>query len=181
MCVAPNEGRVRMTGVLRFIADNNVGKLARWLRMVGFDTELFNGKDDADMVTIANVERRVILTRDSGVMDRRTIASGQVKAILVNSDQLAEQITQVIKTLEIDKNQLKPLTLCLECNQSLMAIAKVEVKDRVPPYVFKTQEQFVECPVCHRIYWKGTHWQAMQQKIENVIEYNRGGDKGNRN
>ena len=94
---------------------------------------------------------------------------------------MAEQIQQVTETLKIDKYQFKPLTLCLECNQLLIARAKGEVKDRVPPYVFLTQGQFVECLVCHRIYWKGTHWQAMQKKIESVLEYKSGRDKENCN
>jgi uncharacterized protein with PIN domain len=170
-----------MAEVLKFIADNNVGKLARWLRMVGFDTRLFNGENDADMVVIAQAENRILLTRDTGIMDRRIITSGQVRAILINSDRLAEQIPQVIETLKINENQFRPLTLCLECNQLLVARAKAEVKDHVPPYVFKTQEQFVECPVCHRIYWKGTHWQAMRRRIDNVLEYKRGRDKENCN
>jgi uncharacterized protein with PIN domain len=169
------------TESLKFIADNNVGKLAKWLRMVGFDTKLFDGEDDADMVAAALAENRIVLTRDTGIMDRRIITRGKVRAILISSDRLAEQIQQVIETLKIDKNQFKPLTLCIECNQPLIAKGKAEVKDRVPPYVYKTQEQFVECPVCHRIYWKGTHWQAMRQKIENVLEYNCGRDKKNRN
>ena len=63
---------------LKFIADNNVGKLARWLRMVGFDTKLFNGEDDADMVAIALAENRIILTRDTSIMERRIIVSGEV-------------------------------------------------------------------------------------------------------
>jgi uncharacterized protein with PIN domain len=169
------------TESLKFIADNNVGKLARWLRMVGFDTKLFNGEDDADMVATAQAENRIVLTRDTGIMDRRIITSRKVRAILISSDRLAEQIQQVIEMLKIDKNQFKPLTLCLECNQPLIARAKAEVKDRVPSYVFKTQEQFVECLVCHRIYWKGTHWQSMQKKIESVLEYKSGRNKENCN
>jgi uncharacterized protein with PIN domain len=170
-----------VTEILKFIADNNVGKLARWLRMVGFDTKLFNGEDDADMVATALAENRIVLTRDTGIMDRRIITSGEVRATLISSDKLTEQIQQIIETFKIDKNQFKPLTICLECNQLLIVRAKSEVKDRVPPYVFKTQEQFVECPVCYRIYWKGTHWQSMQKKIESVLEYKSGRNKENCN
>ncbi|MBN1366947.1 MAG: Mut7-C RNAse domain-containing protein [Dehalococcoidales bacterium] len=159
-----------MEEVLKFIADNNVGKLAKWLRMVGFDTESFNGTDDGEMVAIAVAENRIILTRDTGVMARRLITSGQVRAILIESDRLVRQIRQVSEELHIDKSQYKPLTFCLECNRTLMPRTKSEVKNRVPSHVFETQEQFVECPSCNRIYWRGTHWQAMQRKIENVIE-----------
>lgn len=154
----------------RFIADVNVGKLAKWLRMVGFDTVSFDGVDDAEIVEIGRAEGRVVLTRDTGIVARRSIAGGQVKAILIESDRLNRQITQVIRELKIDYAKLKPLTICLECNQPLVARNKVDIKDRVPPYVFNTQEQFVECPQCNRIYWKGTHWPAMQRKIGNMVE-----------
>ncbi len=166
---------------LRFIADANVGKLAKWLRMVGFDTELFNGRDDSDMIAKALREGRVLLTRDTGVMARRVIINGDIKGIFINTDRLTDQIQQVIDTLHLDKKQFKPLTRCLECNETLVPVDKADIKNRVPPYVFKTQKQFVECPICHRVYWKGTHWQAMRRRIENVVEYSRGRDKNNRN
>lgn len=159
-----------MAEIMKFIADNNVGKLARWLRMVGFDTLSFNGANDAEMVIAAEAEERIVLTRDTGIMERRPITSCKVQAILIESDRLDQQILQVVSTLKIGKSQLKPLTLCLECNRLLMPRTKAEVKDRIPPYVFKTQEQFVECPRCNRIYWKGTHWQAMQRKIDIMVE-----------
>ncbi len=166
-----------MSDNIKFIADNNVGKLARWLRMVGYDTKLFNGADDGEMVNTAQVEGRIVLTRDTGIMNRRVITRGQVQGILIVSDKLDKQIRQVVQILKINNNNYKPLTLCLECNQPLESRTKAEVKDCVPPYIYKTQKQFVECPACHRIYWKGTHWQAMQHQIENMIEYNCGNDK----
>ena len=155
---------------IRFIADVNVGKLAKWLRMVGFDTLSFDGIEDSELVIIAKNEGRIVLTRDTGIIARKLIAGGQVKGILIESDRLNWQIKQVIKELKIDYSQIKPLTICLECNQLLVSRERAEVKDRVPPYVYETQEQFVECPQCNRIYWKGTHWEAMQRKIENMIE-----------
>ncbi len=155
---------------IRFIADVNVGKLAKWLRMVGFDTLSFDGIEDSELVIIAKNEGRIVLTRDTGIIARKLIAGGQVKGILIESDRLNWQIKQVIKELKIDYSQIKPLTICLECNQLLVSRERAEVKDRVPPYVYETQEQFVECPQCNRIYWKGTHWEAMQRKIGNMIE-----------
>ena len=156
--------------IIRFIADVNVGKLAKWLRMVGFDTLSFIGIEDGELVEIAMAEGRVVLTRDTGIVARRLITGGQVKAKLIESDRLSRQIRQVINELHINISQLKPLSVCLECNKTLVARDKVDIKDRVPPYVYETQEEFVECPQCNRIYWKGTHWQAMQRNIRNMIE-----------
>ncbi len=149
----------------RFIVDNNVGKLAKWLRMMGYDAVFFGGSDDAYLVAEALAEGRIILTRDTHIMERGVITSGRLKALLINSDKPESQIRQVINTLNLDCRS-RPFTLCLECNQPLVERAKDEVKDRVPPYVFQTQNQYMECPACRRIYWRGTHWQAMNKKIE---------------
>ena len=156
-------------GAPRFIVDSNVGKLAKWLRMLGYDAVFFEGEDDAYMIDRALKESRVILTRDTQIMKRGVITSGRLKAILVDSDQPELQVRQVIDTLRIDV-QLRPFTICLECNNPLEERSQEEVRERVPPYVFQTQQQYMECPVCHRIYWRGTHWQAMLLKLERLTK-----------
>ena len=156
-----------MSGNLKFIVDNNVGKLAKWLRMMGYDTLLFSGSDDWEMVRTALDEGRAILTRDTQVMRRGVIASGRLKAVFIQSEEPEQQIQQVIETLDLDW-QFRPFTICLECNQLLEERTGKQVQDRVPPYVFKTQSQYVECPACHRIYWRGTHWQSMTGKLGKI-------------
>ena len=153
---------------MKFIVDSNVGKLARWLRLMGYDTRFFDGSDDSHLVAIAQAEGRVILTRDTQIMKRRVITGGQLKAIFIQSDEPEAQIHQVIDTLNLDC-RFSPFTICLECNQSLVERSKGQVKDLVPPYVFQTQSQFMECPACHRIYWRGTHWQAMTGKLQKFM------------
>ena len=152
----------------RFIVDINVGKLAKWLRMIGYDTLLFDHRDDKRLIHIAMTENRIILTRDTQMMKRRVITIGELKAILILSDNPGEQIHQVIKELGLNRS-FNSFSLCLECNQLLVKISKEDVKDRVPPYVYRTQLQYVECPNCHRTYWQGTHWQAMIKKLEGLI------------
>jgi uncharacterized protein with PIN domain len=154
---------------MKFIVDNNVGKLARWLRMMGYDTPFFDGSDDAQMVATALTESRVILTRDTQIMKRGVVASGRLKAILITSDQPEQQMRQVTETLNLGR-QLRPFTVCLECNQTLEERSKQQVQELVPPYVFQTQSQYMECPDCHRIYWRGTHWQAMTRKLEKLLK-----------
>ncbi len=151
----------------RFIVDSNVGKLAKWLRMLGYDAVFFEGDDDAYMIDRALKESRVILTRDTQIMKRGVITGGRLKAVLIDSDEPESQILQIIEGLHLDF-QSRTFTICLECNQPLEERSKEEVKERVPPYVFKTQTQYMECPVCHRIYWRGTHWQAMLRKLERL-------------
>jgi uncharacterized protein with PIN domain len=154
-----------MVDTPRFIVDRNVGKLARWLRLMGYDTSFFDGGDDSELVAIAKDEGRVILSRDTQIMKRRLITSGRIRAVIIQSDQPGDQIRQVIDTLNLD-SRFKPFTICLECNRPLVERIKDEVKELVPPYVFKTQDQFRQCPGCRRIYWRGTHWRAMTKKLE---------------
>ena len=154
-----------MTDNLKFIVDNNVGKLVRWLRMMGYDTLFFNGGDDSQMVAVALTEGRVILTRDTQIMKRGVVTKGWLKAILIQSDEPEQQMRQLVETLNLDF-QFGLFTICLECNQTLLERSQQQVEDLVPPYVFRTRSQYMECPACHRIYWRGTHWEAMKQTLE---------------
>lgn len=151
----------------RFIVDHNVGKLAKWLRIMGYDSVFFDGDDDSQMVRQALAEGRIILTRDTGIMKRRVINNGRLKAVLIESEEPERQMRQLMTALNLMEN-LRPFTLCLECNHPLVERTHEEVKGRVPPYVYRTQTQYMECPACHRIYWRGTHWEAMTRKLEKL-------------
>jgi uncharacterized protein with PIN domain len=137
--------------------------------MMGYDALFFEGSSDSQMIATAMAENRVILTRDTQIMRRRVVAIGQLKAILIQSDEPEQQMRQAMDTLKLNC-QFQPFSICLECNQPLVERSKEEVKERVPPYVFQTQSQYMECPACHRIYWRGTHWQAMTRKLEHLVE-----------
>jgi len=159
----------------RFIVDNNVGKLARWLRLIGYDTVLLKQKDDAQMIKIALAENRVILTKDAQFMKRRLVTNGRLKTMHIEQDDPELQVQQVVKTLKLDYH-FEPFSLCLECNQVLVARNKEEVENLVPAHVFGNQTQYMQCPACHRIYWPGTHWQAMVKKLQEW-ETGGGGDR----
>ena len=153
---------------IRFVADSNAGKLARWLRMIGYDTLFFKNVNDDQLIEIATKEGRVILTRDTQFMRRKIITNGQVKVLLLENDNPKEQMHQVVKALNLDC-YFKQFTRCLECNQSLKPRRKEEVKELVPPYVFRTQSQYMQCPSCHRVYWRGTHWERMKRELDKLI------------
>jgi hypothetical protein len=112
-------------------------------------------------------------------MKRRVVTSGRLKAILIKSDKPELQMQQVINDLNLDC-QFRPFAICLECNQPLLERSKQQVEGQVPPYVFQTQNQYVECPVCHRIYWRGTHWQRMTSKLKKFGEYQQKEDSDGR-
>jgi uncharacterized protein with PIN domain len=152
----------------KFIVDANVGKLARWLRMLGYDTIFVNDIDDGVLVDIGLKEERVLLTKDTQIMLRRPVSSGKVKALLTPEDDPKEQMRKVIAEMKLDRK--REFTLCLECNVSLVPRSKDEVRDLVPPYVYKTKTQYHQCPVCRRIYWRGTHWEHMNRELEMLME-----------
>jgi uncharacterized protein with PIN domain len=156
-----------MSDTPKFVVDHNVGKLARWLRLMGYDARFFRGENDAELVAIALKEGRIIVTRDTRIMQRRLVTKGKLKALLIESDQPEQQIRQLIDSLHLDW-RFNPFSLCLECNQPLVERKKAELKELVPPYVFKTQDQFRQCPKCQRIYWRGTHWRAMTKRLEGL-------------
>lgn len=152
----------------KFIVDVNVGKLARWLRMLGYDTIFMNDIDDGALVDIGLKEERVLLTKDTQIMLRRPVTSGKVRALLTSEDDPRKQVRQVITEMKLDRN--REFTLCLECNVPLVPRSKDEVQDLVPPYVFKTQSQYYQCPGCRRIYWRGTHWEHMNRELAMLME-----------
>ncbi len=158
-----------MVNRLKFIVDHNVGKLTKWLRMMGYDTLFFDGEDDWLMVRAALAEDRIILTRDTQVMKRGVVTKGRIRAILIQSEEPEQQIRQVVETLDLDC-QSNLFTICLECNQPLEERTNQQVQGRVPPYVFQTQNYYMECPACHRIYWRGTHWRAMTEQVKKFVK-----------
>ena len=145
----------------RFIADCNVGRLARWLRALGYDASYHARIEDAALVREAAAENRVLLTRDRDLLQRRVIHSGSVRAILIRDDAVTAQLRQVFAELGLDLEQ--SLSRCIECNAELESRDAENVADRVPPFVRRTQTKYSECPGCGRIYWAGTHWQHMRE------------------
>ena len=150
---------------MKFIVDINVGKLAKWLRIMGYDALLFQGKDDGDMVKIALRQDRIILTKDTGIMRRRLVTGGKLKALLIEGENSELQIQQVADTLGLDF-YFNPFSICLECNERLIETGKDSLERSVPPYVYKTYDFYMQCPSCRRVYWRGTHWEATSRKLD---------------
>jgi len=153
---------------MKFIVDSNVGRLARWLRIAGFDTVFINDLDDNKLVRLALSQGRVLLTKDTQILKRRVAVTGRLKVILIESEEVKAQLRQVVKELNL-KDTIKPFTLCLEDNQPLVPREKEEVRELVPPYVYQTQTQYMQCPSCRRVYWRGTHWQRMSRELEKIV------------
>ncbi|WP_426177011.1 Mut7-C RNAse domain-containing protein [Massilia sp. TWR1-2-2] len=145
----------------RFIADAHLGGLARLLRMAGFDTLYDNGFDDDEIEQIAGAEQRVVLTRDRELLKRRSIAHGRY----VHALRPAAQLAEVLDRLRL-RADAAPFSLCLHCNAPLRRAAKAAVFERLPPSVPELLHEFSSCDVCHRVYWKGSHWRRMSALLQ---------------
>ncbi|MHB1294264.1 MAG: Mut7-C RNAse domain-containing protein [Anaerolineae bacterium] len=143
---------------LRLVADAMLGRLARWLRLLGYDT-LYDARwDDPTLVRLARAEDRVLLTRDTELARRRG-----VRVTFVKSEVLQEQLAQLHRELGVRARE--PFSRCPVCNAPLEQVPKDRAWGMVPPYVFMTQDAFQVCPVCGRFYWRGTHWDHMLAAI----------------
>ena len=159
----------------RFIADAMLGKLARWLRVLGCDVEYFPSIGDEEVVARAARAGRLILTRDTLLVRRRGARNNH---FFVVGDHFRDQLRQVVVHFAIDPTD-RFLTRCLECNSLLVEIGKSAVRDMVPPYVYATQEVFRSCPSCGRLYWQGTHRQRMAREVEEILKPRLYPHKGN--
>jgi uncharacterized protein with PIN domain len=148
----------------RFLANHMLGKLARWLRALGYDTEYDPTLDDPQLALKTARESRVLLTRDTGLVKRRLVR----RWVLVRSGHLAKQLTQVVQELGLSKPVIR-LRRCLVCNGAVRAVRKTDAVRLVPPYVAKTQQRFYRCASCGRLYWAGTHVQRMREKLREML------------
>lgn len=154
-----------------FVVDLNVGRLAKWLRVLGYDTLFPRVGSDNDLVRIALREGRVLVTRDSGLAQRRAARLGQLRVVHITDHDLPSQLRQLVRDLKLTGDG--GFSRCVRCNEPLRPVAKQDVLERLPPYVCQTQEQFRECPQCRRLYWRGTHWSNMVSELGRVYQEER--------
>lgn len=140
-----------------------LGKLAKWLRMLGFDTRYIPDADDDDLVRVAVREDRILLTRDKELCERRMV---RARCVFVDWGTTKEQVRQVLDELHLHIDPSSLFTRCAVCNSEIRPLSKAEVEGRVPPYVFATQSEYGYCETCDRIYWHGTHVDHVLEALE---------------
>jgi uncharacterized protein with PIN domain len=151
---------------LAFFADVMLGKLARWLRVLGYDTAYERNIDDADIVDRVLRENRWLLTRDRYLVERKIL---QGRYTLIHSDYVTDQLRQLqhvlLVKLVVDDDRL---CRCAECNHPLEMVTPQEAAPRVPHFVALQYTEFASCPDCTRVYWPGTHWAHLQQQLQRL-------------
>jgi uncharacterized protein with PIN domain len=148
----------------RFVADVHLGRLAAYLRMLGFDTLYRNDAPDEELARTASEQERILLTRDRGLLMRGAVTRGYC----VRETRPRPQLAEVLARFDLGR-LAAPFTRCLACNAPLEPAAKETVADRLPAGVCQRHEEFLECPACRRVYWKGTHYERMSRLVERVL------------
>ncbi len=146
----------------RFAADFMLGRLAKWLRIIGQDVIYGRHLTGYGLIRAARAESRLILTRDRSLKKKQPPAF-----LLIESDRFREQLRQVVRECGL---QLKGdlFTRCTACNTVLQPKPKETLETIVPPYVFSSQEKFFSCPTCRRVYWAATHHQKMLEELREL-------------
>lgn len=147
----------------KFVLDVHLGKLAKALRMLGFDALYENDYDDRTIASTAESEQRIVLTRDVGLLKQKAIKFGY----WIRSQHLEEQLKEVIKYFRL-KDGFEPLSRCLVCNSTIVSIDKEKVEDLLPPKTKLYFQDFFQCPDCRRVYWKGSHYERMTEFVKDV-------------
>ena len=149
---------------MKFIATKELGKLVKWMRILGFDAEYFKEANYSKLKITALRDERIILTKNLSLSQPQGI-----KMVRIKSDLLNEQLQEVLKELNLKPDNNLMFSRCTVCNVVLESVEKDKIKHKVPEYVFKTQENFLACPVCQRVYWAGTHWGNVSQVIKEIM------------
>jgi len=162
--LAPAGGEVADGGTPRFIADAHLGRLARRLRMLGFDVLYRNSYSDAEVARIAAGEGRVVLTRDRDLLIRRDVLQG----CYVHATATDAQLVEVLRRYRI-AGRCRPFSRCLVCNGRLRPVARDEVAGSVPPTSLAHYERFLRCAGCGKVLWEGTHVERMRRRIADIL------------
>jgi uncharacterized protein len=147
----------------RFVLDVHLRGLARLMRLVGLDVSWAPDLDDEMLASIGQAERRIVLTRDRGLLKRRAVSHG----LFVRSDRPFEQVIEVLRRLHL-ADRLAPFTRCLRCGDTLAVVRKAEVLDRLEPLTRQHYDEFSRCTGCGQVYWRGSHHERLAALVDRM-------------
>ena len=150
---------------MRFVVDCMLGKLAKWLKILGFDALFFSKIEDDELLTIARKEGRILLTKDTGLIQQ----AKDVETLFLESEEWQDQVQQVLEHFNL-REKVSPHTRCIDCNVVLKNLPKKNAKNLVSAFVFDKADSFALCPNCGRVFWRGTHFKDMEAKIQEILD-----------
>ena len=150
---------------MKFVVDCMLGKLAKWLKILGFDAQFFSKIEDDKLLAIAREEGRILLTRDTELIQR----AKDIETLFLNSEEWPNQVQQVLDHFNLQE-KANPHTRCIDCNVVLKNLLKKNAKNLVSAFVFEQAESFALCPNCGRVFWRGTHFKDMKAKIQEMLK-----------
>lgn len=148
----------------RFVLDVHLGRLAGYLRMLGFDALYRGDYRDQELARISSAEGRILLTRDLGLLKHGAVRHGYA----VRQTNPRQQAREVIRRFDLARSAA-PFTRCLRCNQPLAPVAKESIRERLPETTRERYDEFRQCPGCDRLYWAGSHYQRMQRLVDELL------------
>ena len=149
----------------RFVLDTHLGKLAAYLRLMGFDTLYQNCWEDEQLAQVSRAQRRILLTRDVGLLKRAAVTHGY----FVRQTDSRRQLGEVVQRFDLAR-LAKPFLRCLRCNARLEPVAKRDVLPQLPARTAELHEEFHRCPACERVYWKGGHYRRLRELVARYTE-----------
>ena len=151
----------------RFVVDIHLGKLAGYLRLLGFDTLYRNDFQDNELAEISSAEVRILLTRDRGLLKRKVVTRGY----LVREDDPKEQIHEIARRFDLSQLAV-PYSRCSLCNGMLSSVSKKTIEKDLEPLTKKYYHHYKQCPDCHQIYWKGSHFNEIENFVCSILNEN---------
>jgi uncharacterized protein len=149
--------------VVKLLLTRELGRLAKWLRILGIDAEYSRLNNNASLIIQALREDRTILTRN-----HRLPAARGIRIVVLKEELIKKQLSEILGVLENVPGPEEMFTRCTVCNEMLVNVDKDKIKEKVPVYVFATQEKFLSCPKCSRVYWQGTHWKNVADTLKTI-------------
>ena len=149
----------------RFIVDAHLGKLAKYLRMLGFDTLYRNDYEDSEIIAIARQENRIILTRDKPLLKSKEVEHGYY----VRATEKHEQLSEIVSKFDL-YNQFRSFTRCMTCNSELIPKKKEEIMHKIVLETVGIFNEFFYCPSCDKVFWKGSHFERMEKLILSLFQ-----------
>jgi len=157
--------RPRPLRCTRFILDVHLGKLARYLRMLGFDAAYYRDLDDVTMIDLSLRQQRIILTRGLGILKQNRVTHGY----WLRHHEPRQQLQEVLLALDLFR-QLQPFTRCMDCNGRIHPVDKVVIRGQIDPKIFQRFREFWQCRECRKIYWRGSHYERMLQLVSELSQ-----------